>query len=239
MAGKRVNTTRIEILQTALKMFLEYGYSSTSPKMICNELDISLGSLTYYFPTKEHMLSVFVEMLSDFQWKKVQEIVNDGETAITALCFELTAMAAMCEESEVARDFYLAAYTNTRSLEKIRKNDGERSKTIYKEYCSDWTEEQFALAENIVSGIEYAILRVTSDSPPLEMRIAGAMDNILGIYGVPEEKRKRKIEKALSLQYRTFGQQMLKDFKNYVTERIERHFDEIERKGLHYVKKNR
>ena len=236
MARKRVNTTKIEIIQTALTMFVEYGYTSTSPKMVCDKLDISLGSLTYYFPTKEHMLVLLVEKLAEFQWKKVRELMDDGESAITALCFELTAMAAMCEESKLAKDIYISAYTNTMALEIIRKNDAERAKSVFSEYCQNWTDKDFVMAETIVSGIEYAILKVTSDSPSLETRIEGAMDMILAIYGVPAERRQKKVRKALSLDYRKFGQQVLNDFKHYVTDSMDKYFDEIEKKGLHYVK---
>ena len=162
--------------------------------------------------------------------------MDDGESAITALCFELTAMAAMCEESELARDIYISAYTNKMALEIIRKNDAERAKSIFAEYCRDWTDKDYAMAETIVSGIEYAILKVTSDSPSLETRIEGAMDMILAIYGVPAERRQKKVRKALSLDYRKFGQQVLKDFKHYVTDSMDKYYDEIEKKGLHYVK---
>lgn len=236
MARKRVNTTKIEIIQTALHMFVEYGYTATTPKMVCQELDIGLGNLTYYFPTKNHLLVLLVEMLAKFQWKEVQEVVADGETAITALCFELTAMAAMCEDSDVARDIYLSAYTSTKALDIIRKNDMERAKKVFAEYCQDWTDEQYALAETIVSGIEYAILKVTAGSPSLEMRIEGAMNSILAVYGVPEERRRKKIEKALSMDYRKFGQRVLKDFKKYVEDNTEKYYGEITKRGLHYVK---
>lgn len=74
MARRRVNATKHEIVRVASKLFLETGYSATSPKLVCEELDI------------------------------------------------------------------------------IRKNDAERSKEVFK----DWTDENFAEAEVLVSGIEYA-----------------------------------------------------------------------------------
>lgn len=218
MAKRKMNLTKLDIIQTATRLFIEHGYSNTSPKMICNELQISPGSLTYYFPTKEDLLAVLIEILAGFQWKLVKNIVEDGETPISALCFELTAMAAMCEEDEIARDLYISAYTNVKPLTIIRKTDAKRAKEVFKEYCSDWSDEMFAEAETMVSGIEYATLMVTEDSAPLEVRIAGAMNNILNIYGVPEERRKMKIEKALNLDYRKFGKEVLDDFKKYVLE---------------------
>ena len=57
MARRRVNTTKLEIVQTATKMFLEKGYTATSIKTIADALDMSTGHLTFYFPTKEHLLA--------------------------------------------------------------------------------------------------------------------------------------------------------------------------------------
>lgn len=150
--------------------------------------------------------------------KLVKNIVEEGETPISALCFELTAMAAMCEDDEIARDLYISAYTNVKPLTIIRKIDAKRAKEVFKVFCDDWSDEMFAEAETMISGIEYATLMVTEDSVPLEVRIAGAMNNILNIYGVPEDRRKMKIEKALNLDYRKFGKEVLDDFKKYVLE---------------------
>lgn len=226
MIRKKGVLAQLEIIQKAAEMFFEKGYTDTSPKAIAKELEISPGNITYYFPAKARMLAVLIELLADFQWKTVQEVVADGETPITALCFELTAMAAMCEENEVARDLYISAYTNVLSLEIIRKSDKERAKKVFAEFCLDWTDEMYAEAEVLVSGIEYATLMTTADSPSLEVRIAGAMDKILSIYNVPEERRKLKIDKAMGLDYRSYGQNLFENFKGYVFDLTEQSFED-------------
>lgn len=226
--AQRVNGryTRSMIVRTAANMFLERGYSKTYPKMVSNALGLSPGNLTYYFPTKEDVLVVLIEMLAKFQWTTVQELINEGETPLTALCFELTAMAVMCEENEVAKDLYLSAYTGVKTLDIIRKNDTERAKQVFAEFCSDWTDTQFAATEALVSGIEYATLRVTSTSPPLEKRIASSMDAILALYNVPKERRQLKIQKALAMDYRAFANKMLNDFRDYVAYTTENDMNE-------------
>ena len=218
MARKKINTTKQEIIRLATTLFLEKGYSLTSPRMICEKLDMSTGNLTYHFQTKEHLLAVLVHMLCDFQWKMMQNVVKEGHTSILAICMELTAMAAMCEEDEIAKDFYISAYSHPLTLEIIRKNDTSRARQVFDEYCKGWSEEQFAEAETIVSGIEYATLMTTSDSAPLDIRIAGALNSILAAYNVEEAVRKEKIDKVLSMDYRAIGKRVLKEFKEYVHE---------------------
>jgi AcrR family transcriptional regulator len=56
MARQRIKTTRIDIIRYATSLFLEQGYTAASTKQIAEALDIGTGNLTYYFPTKEHLL---------------------------------------------------------------------------------------------------------------------------------------------------------------------------------------
>ena len=158
MSRKSKNRTKLEIIQVATKLFLENGYSQTSPRMISDDLDISTGNLTYYFPTKEHLLAI------------------------------------------------------------IRKNDAQRAKKVFGEYRKDWTDGQFLEAELLVSGMEYATLMTTGEPISLETRIWGALHNILTIYGVPEERRNRKLQKVLAMDYRAIGLRVLQEFKEYVAQ---------------------
>ncbi|MBQ8549970.1 MAG: TetR/AcrR family transcriptional regulator [Clostridia bacterium] len=225
----RVNTTKYEIIQLATKQILEKGYSATTPRAICEELDLSTGNLTYYFPTKEHLLAELVEMLCDFQWKMMEEEADEGLSSVMAVCLELSSMAVMCEEDEIVREFYLATYSSPICLDMIRKNDAARASTVFRSYCPDWDDEQFAEAEIIVSGIEYATLMTTDDSVSLEARIEGALNAILSIYCVPEDIRKAKIEKVLAMDYKKIGRRVLRDFKKFVAKTNEQTFKDLKK----------
>ena len=67
----------------------------------------------------------------------------------------------------------------------------------------------------------------TESSSPLDVRISGALNAIMMIYNVPEETRKDKISKALALDYRAMGKQILAEFVRYVNDTNEAAFDEI------------
>ncbi|MBR6793734.1 MAG: TetR/AcrR family transcriptional regulator [Clostridia bacterium] len=217
----RSELTKLEILRVAMKKFLEDGYTNTSVKAICNELDMSPGNLTFHFPTKEHLLVAMIEQLCSFQWQLIQEEVEEGDTAVIAVCRELAFMVVMSEEDEAIKDLFISAYSSPLCLEFIRKNDRERSKEIFKEYCSDWDEIRFREAEILVSGIEYATLMTTGDPFSMEARICGALTQILRIYNVPEELRRIKIERVLSMDYRKIGHQVLLEFRKYVEQSSE------------------
>ena len=217
MARKKTdNETKLGIVQVATGMFLERGYSNTSVRAIANDLNISSGNVTFYFPTKEHLLAVMTELLCDFQWCMMQKELDEGRTSLMAICLELVAMAAICQENETAKDLYLAAYTNPLSLEIIRRNDARRAKEVFGEYCTNWTDEQFREAEVLVSGIEYATLMTTDYTVPLEVRIVGALNQIMVLYNVPQEVRDVKIRKVLAVDYGSIGRRIFTEFTEYI-----------------------
>ena len=135
---------------------------------------------------------------------------------MVALCFELMTMAAACEESEVAKDFFVSTYQSPKCLEFIHNNDTARAKEVFAQYCPDWTDEQFREAEILVAGIEHATLSNIDYTVPLETRILGALNTIMMIYNVPEEIRKIKIDKVLAMDYRSIGKRIFSEFKEYV-----------------------
>lgn len=212
----KATLTRLEIVSVATTQFLEKGYSNTGIASIVNELGMSKGTLAFHFPTKEHMLRELVELLCKFQWKQIEKEADEGISSVLAICLELAAMAGACEEDEYIKDFFLASYTSQMCLDFIRRNDAERAKEVFSAYRPDWNEEKFAEAEILVSGIEFGTLMTAGAPVSFEIRVAGALNNILGIYGVPEEIREAKIKKVFAMNYRHIGKQAIADFKQYV-----------------------
>jgi len=208
--------TKLEIVQEASRQILQKGYSAASITAISKALGMSPGNLTFYYPTKENLLAALVDLLCSFQWKRMEEEADEGYSSIIAICLELTSMVSACESDPVIRDFFLSAYSSPVCLEIIRRNDADRSRKVFGAYRPDWTEEQFAEAEILCSGIEYATLMTAGDPVSLETRISGALNNILGIFGIPEEIRQAKIKKVFALDYQNLGKRVLLEFREYV-----------------------
>lgn len=216
MSKNKSRTIRDEIIYTAAKLFFEKGFSETSAKMLCDELHISTGNLTYYFATKEHLLRVMVQKLCRFQWEMFQRITEEGQSPLMAACLELAAMAAICEENPIARDFYLAAYSSPLSLEVIRQEDCARAKQAFAQYCPEWTDADYREAEVLASGIEYATLMQTPMAPPLDQRIRGALQVIMLLYRIPSELQKKKLEEVMCLDYQSVGRRIFREFTTYL-----------------------
>jgi len=215
--------TKLEIVQEASRQILQKGYSAASITAISKALGMSPGNLTFYYPTKENLLAALVDLLCSFQWKRMEEEADEGYSSIIAICLELTSMVSACESDPVIRDFFLSAYSSPVCLEIIRRNDADRSRKVFGAYRPDWTEEQFAEAEILCSGIEYATLMPAGDPVTMETRISGALNNILGIFGIPEETRQVKIKKVFAMDFRNLGKRVLQEFREYVEQATSRH----------------
>ena len=227
----RAELTRNEIIRVAANRFLNEGYTNTTVASMAKTLSMSTGNMTFHFPTKEHMLAVLVDILCKYQWHLMEDEVKDGYSSVMAVCLELLTIASACEQDEVAKDFFISSYRSELCMEHIRKNDKERAKAVFKEYCPDWTDEYFEEAQTLVSGIEYATLLTTSNSAPLEIRVSGALKTILSIYNVPKEICEQKVQKVLSIDYKSLGLDTLKKFRKYVDETTEQAlFDLLKRK---------
>ncbi len=218
MARKRITTTKYEIIQVASEFFFERGYSATSPKLVAQELQMSPGNLTYYFPTKEHLLAVVVEMLLEFQWKMLEAEADRDITPIGSICIELMTVAAACQESEIARDFFTATFQSEMCRENLRKDHVERAKRIFAGHCPDWTEEQFVRAELMVMGIQWSTIASNDDILPLKSRISGALKRILNMYNVDDATITSEIDKVLNMDCRAIGKRVLSEFIKYVEE---------------------
>ena len=217
MAHKEKFQTRLEIIKLASEMFLTQGYTDTSTKKMAKALDISVGNLAYHFPTKEHLLAEMTERICDYHLLVMETEIDEGRTSLLAYLLELTSMMAICDENEVAKDLYTSIYKNPMTLGMIRKADSEKAKHIFTEYCPDWTDEDFTLTENAVSGIEYAsIMKENAEAFSLDKRIVKTLRMVMKAYNVPVDIREQKIQKVLSIDYRKIGRQFVKGFTEYV-----------------------
>ena len=210
---------RLMIIHTALKLYLDNGFSAITNRRLCQELGINMGSLLFQFPTKESLLTELVKELCSFQSNNLEERIKEGKTSLLAYCLELTVMASICDQEPVGRELLLSAYKNPIPLSVIRNNDTEKTKKIFGEFCSHWEKADFISAEFIVSGIEYAALTArSSEEVPLSKIIYDSLSTIMKIYNVPDEIRINKLEKIMNIDFQLLGKETFAKFKNYVNE---------------------
>ena len=209
-------TTKYEIVQTASEFFFTKGFSNTSPRMIAEKLVLSTGNITYYFKSKEHLLLTTVEELCNFQWNMLEAEIDKGIGSAVSVCLETMTVAVACEESEIARDFFIATFQSQLCRNHLRQNHVDRAKKIFASECDGWTDEQFHQAELLIMGLQYSAIVPTDANIPLKMRLSGALNQILSIYNVDEETRREEIQKVLDKDCREISKRVLEAFTDFV-----------------------
>ncbi len=225
---RKINTTRREVVKVAMQMFLEKGYYHTSIKNIGDELEMSSGHVMFYFPTKEHLLLELVGFLCNYQREMLQGAIEDGISSLTAMGTELLVMANIADKNDILKEFYMAAYTHPLTFEYIQKNDTDRSKMIYKEYCAEWSSEQFAETEILVSGLEYAMIAGPNDVPAIS-RVPGVLRAIMSLYNVPEEIKEETIRKVLAAEVvNEISKEIGQGFRQYIDDMMGQMIEELQ-----------
>ena len=209
-------TTKYEIVQTASEFFFTKGFSNTSPRMIAEKLGLSTGNITYYFKSKEHLLLTTVEELCNFQWNMLEAEIDKGIGSAASICLETMTVAVACEESEIARDFFIATFQSELCRNHLRQNHVDRAKKIFAAECDGWTDEQFHQAELLIMGLQYSAIVPTDANIPLKMRLSGALNQILSIYNVDAETRQKEIQKILDKDCRNISKRVMAAFTDFV-----------------------
>ena len=220
MARRNVSTTKVEIVQVGVQLMLEKGYAGTTIKEISEILNISKGNITFYFPTKEHLMLEFTKEIFDFHTRCIERVLQQGYTKLMAYCWEIVAQIALCEDYETMKDIYLSLYSHSSTLEYVKDWVADKNYKLLKDVKPDWTVEKYRMVENVASCIERsALTEPCTENYTFRMKVELILDSLLKLYDVAEEKRNEVIDQILHIDYRAIGKSLHQEFIDY-TKRI-------------------
>ena len=204
-----ISESEKKILHSAIKLFLENGYSVTTLKMISEECKMSQGTITYHFHTKEDMLYILVQALMDFHGDVIENINTEVNDPLVAYAMEVAAQISICDENEKAWDLYYSAYTHPATFIHIKDWASKKAYWLLKNRLPQWNEASFREVENVASCIELSAFTMQkSRELTLERKIYLVLNSLMKIYNIPKEDRVRVIETVLKADYRKIGQDM-------------------------------
>lgn len=208
-----ITKTEKRILQTAIRLFLENGYSNTTLKMISQECGLRQGTVAYHFHTKEDMLYYLIQALTEFHGGIIDSSLDNTKDVLCSYAMEITIQIALCETDRKTWDLYYSAYSQFKTFEFIKNWAAKEHYNLFSERLPDWKESDFAEKEHIASGIELAVFYAPCDRFfTLEKKISLALDSMMLLYNISAEERKQTIEKILKLDYVKIGKEMFEKF---------------------------
>jgi AcrR family transcriptional regulator len=113
---------RLEIIQTAERLFSEKGYSNTSIESIIKEMNVAKGTFYYYFKSKEEVLQAVVDHTLDQVVAMVEQVANDESMdALTKMELILSNSQIGNEDTtEVAEHLHLPANRELHEITNIQ-----------------------------------------------------------------------------------------------------------------------
>ena len=217
MAHRENNATHKAIIDSAVRNFLVRGFHNTSAKMICEEVGISPGNLTFWFPTKADILLEFTKKIMDYHTKFIEYNKSKNEDNLYTYCLEIIVQIALCEERENIRDIYYSMYSEPLTMAYLKDWTAEKNFDILGSYLPDWDLKRFRRAANVTCCIERsALAEPCTEEYTLEDKIWLTLTCLLKIYDFPEDERERVISEILASDYQKIKTEMLSQLDKFL-----------------------
>jgi len=208
-----ITKTEKTILQSAIRLFLEYGYSKTTIRAISEDCGLRQGTIAYHFHAKEDMLYYLIQALTEFHGGIIDNALDNTKDVLYSYAAEIAIQIALCETDRTAWDLYYSAYSQFKTFEFIKNWAAKEHGVLFEKRLPDWKERDFLEKEHIASGIELAVFYAPCDRFfTLERKIALTLDSMMLLYNISEQERKQTIEKILELDCVKLGQEMFTKF---------------------------
>ncbi len=217
MAHRENNATQQAIIDSAVRNFLTNGFHHTSAKMICEEVGISPGNLTFWFPTKADILLEFTKKIMSYHTKFIEYNKSMKTENLFSYCLEIVVQIALCEERENIRDIYYAMYSEPLTMSFLKDWTAEKNFDILGSYLPEWDLKRFRRAANVTCCIERsALAEPCTEDYTLEDKIWLTLTCLLKIYDFEKAEREKVISEILATDYQKIKNEMLKQLDQFL-----------------------
>lgn len=204
MARKRDKEgAKKRILSTSVRLFLEQGYSNTSPTQIVKEADVTVGSFYNIFKSKSDVLTSLCEFMFENQFDIATEIVGKDASGPMIYAVETSIQLTLAELNENIRDIYLEVYTNPDLLDLVQHKTTKELGRLFGKYLPENRESDFYEMEIGSAGVMRGYMAKKCDMYfSLEQKLKCFLWISLVIYKVPENEICQIVDAVLKLDIR-------------------------------------
>ncbi|MFE3957747.1 TetR/AcrR family transcriptional regulator [Nocardia sp. NPDC059091] len=115
-ATARGEETRQQIIDAALRLFEQNGYTKTTMRAIAGEAGVSVGNAYYYFTSKEHLVQGFYQHIQALHQQRVEQGPRSDSLAARWLAMELAFVDVAAPYHEFGGKFFAIAAEPTSPL---------------------------------------------------------------------------------------------------------------------------
>lgn len=206
---KKYSDTESAVAKSAMKLFLQEGYSNVTYDKIADDCNINKNKIAWHFHRKEEILSVFLPEWLDVRESLAVKMYEETKDAYLAYASEIAAFVCLCSGSEIIREIFTIAYRDLAVLALIKNWSANKNRILFSKLSPMMSESVIRNKENVACSIEYAALTF-SEVPGIsfERKISLLLDSLLELYSVDTKTRERIITEVLKSNYKETAEEM-------------------------------
>ena len=213
--------SRTLVLHSAIKMFMEKGYSNTKIYDISNECGVTYNEIYRMFVDKETLLSHLVDLVIEHQFEFTDEFLKDKtEDKLFKYAFESVLQLYIAESKEHIREMYSVSYSMPITTHKIYDFITKKLEDTFKDYLPEFNTKEFYELEMASAGIMRGyIINPCTMYFTMDRKIERFLQTSLRIYKVPEEKIGNVINFIKKFDMENLAQKVLDTLYEYIINR--------------------
>ena len=213
--------SRTLVLHSAIKMFIEKGYSDTKIHDISKECGVTYNEIYRMFIDKDTLLSHLVDLVIKHQFEFSDGVLN-GKTndKLYKYAFESVLQLYIAESKEHIREMYAVSYSMPSTTHKIYDFITAKLEETFKEYLPDYTTKEFFELEMASAGIMRGyIVNPCTMYFTMDRKVERFLQTSLRIYKVPEEKIIEVLKFLKSFDMEKLASEVLDTLYEYIINR--------------------
>ena len=202
--------TQKRILSTCVRLFIEQGYSNTSPKQIFKEADVSAGTFYHLYKSKGGVLNELIDFRFENQFDIADQVIGSSAKPVMLYAVETAIQLALAEINENIRDIYVQVYTQQDTVDMIQEKMAKELYKLFGSYIPEYSQSDFYEMEIGTAAIMRGFMAHPCDMYfTLERKIARFLSINLSIFKVPESEQKEIHEYISRLDIRGIAMQVM------------------------------
>lgn len=202
--------TQKRILSTCVRLFIEQGYSNTSPKQIFKEADVSAGTFYHLYKSKGGVLNELIDFMFDNQFDIADQVIGSSAKPMMLYAVETAIQLALAEINENIRDIYVQVYTQQDTVDMIQEKTAKELYKLFGSYIPEYSQSDFYEMEIGTAAIMRGFMAHPCDMYfTLERKIARFLSINLSIFKVPESEQQEVFEYMSKLDIRDIAMRVM------------------------------
>lgn len=221
--GKNREKHRQRALLEAAKLFLKQGYTNTTIREIASASQMSSGTLTNLFGSKEDMLAGLVSFVLEQQFSTTGILLQGvTEDKLMFYAAETVLQLHIVEMNENLREIYSMAYSLPKPSAYLQETVTGKLEVIFKEHLPDLETKDFYKLEIATGGIMRGFMTVPCNIWfTMDQKVESFLESTFRLYQVPEDKIQEAIAFVKKYDFENIAKQTIDGILQYLDKQDE------------------